>query len=262
MNRRERLENKLAKRLEWADSREQKANSAATASHNLIKDIPFGQPVLVGHHSERRHRRTLERSQNLMFKMVEHNAMAEHHKSKAEGIKRALDRSIFSDDENAIAEIEARIAKRETERERNNAINKIIRKKPKNEQTQEKVEQLKALGLSEGAALELFKPDFCGRIGIPSYVNQNLGGNIASDRKRIEHIKRQNATRERVQQSETGVLFEPCGERYVSITFAEKPDREVLTALKENCFRWNNPSWIGPVDRVPDCVKALQEGEA
>jgi hypothetical protein len=39
-------------------------------SDRLVEHIPPGQPILVGHHSERGHRRTLERSQNAAFKAV------------------------------------------------------------------------------------------------------------------------------------------------------------------------------------------------
>lgn len=40
-------------------------------SDRLVEHIPFGQPILVGHHSERAHRRTLERSQNKMFQSLD-----------------------------------------------------------------------------------------------------------------------------------------------------------------------------------------------
>lgn len=39
-------------------------------SDQLTEHIPPGQPILVGHHSERGHRRTLERAQNLAFAAV------------------------------------------------------------------------------------------------------------------------------------------------------------------------------------------------
>jgi hypothetical protein len=255
MTRRERLERKVEKRLEWADSRKAKAEAAHRTSDRLVEHIPFGQPILVGHHSERGHRRTLERSQNLMFKMVEHNAMADHHKSTAAGLICALDKSIFSDDADAIEAIEERIKKREAQRERNNAINKIIRKKPKNEATPEKIKALEALGMSEGIAIKLFEPDFCGRIGIPAYVNQNLGGNISTDRKRLEQLKRAAEIRAKAEETESGILIEKSN-GYAYITFTEKPEYDIRAALKAAGFRWNKASWVGPADSVPDCIEA------
>lgn len=45
-------------------------------SDRLVEHIPFGQPILVGHHSERGHRRTLERAQNAAFAAVARGAEA------------------------------------------------------------------------------------------------------------------------------------------------------------------------------------------
>lgn len=43
----------------------------------------MGQPILVGHHSEARHRRDLDRSWNLLGKSVELSDKAESHENKA-----------------------------------------------------------------------------------------------------------------------------------------------------------------------------------
>jgi hypothetical protein len=37
----------------------------------------------------------------------------------------------------------------------------------------------------------------------------------------------------------------------VRITFAEKPERAVLDALKAAGFRWGNGSWVGRRDAIP-----------
>ena len=71
MTRRERLERKLEKRLEWAEGRNRKANAAFDAAHRAVAGIPFGQPILVGHHSERRHRRDLARHDSAMSRGCE-----------------------------------------------------------------------------------------------------------------------------------------------------------------------------------------------
>ncbi|HAO14890.1 MAG TPA: hypothetical protein DDE71_04930, partial [Tenacibaculum sp.] len=39
--------------------------------------IPFGQPILVGHHSEKRHRRTIEKAHRAMDKCLEESKKAE-----------------------------------------------------------------------------------------------------------------------------------------------------------------------------------------
>lgn len=45
----------------WADNAGSKAASAFKTAHDIGSYIPFGQPILVGHHSEKRHRRDIDR---------------------------------------------------------------------------------------------------------------------------------------------------------------------------------------------------------
>lgn len=111
--RRERLERKIEKRAEWAEKAEARSTQRYNAARAATEHIPFGQPILVGHHSEGRHRAAIKRSDTNMRKACEESTLAKHHESKAEGLARQLDRSIFSDDENAIEAIEVRIAEHE-----------------------------------------------------------------------------------------------------------------------------------------------------
>lgn len=264
--RRERLERKLEKRREWAEGRREDAAERFERAHAATEHIPFGQPILVGHHSEKRHRAALARSDFNMSKGCESQAMAEHHESKADGLERQLDNSIFSDDDDALEQLAAKIKRLEAERERNNAINKIVRAKPKNEPTPDKLAQLVALFGEEvtdakmATAAKLFEPDFCGRIGIPSYVNQNLGGNIGRLKKRMEYITAQNERSAAASAAPGGVVIENAVPgQWCRVTFAEKPDRDILDALKAAGFRWGAGSWCGPTDGLPAAVLALSK---
>ena len=53
----------------------QRKQDAWDASRKATEGIPFGQPILVGHHSERRHRNAIERSRQLSAR-----GMNEYHK--------------------------------------------------------------------------------------------------------------------------------------------------------------------------------------
>ncbi|HEU0227253.1 MAG TPA: DUF3560 domain-containing protein [Arachidicoccus soli] len=46
--------------------------------------IPLGQPILVGHHSESRHRKVIERADNAMRKSIEEDKKAEDYRRRAE----------------------------------------------------------------------------------------------------------------------------------------------------------------------------------
>jgi len=259
---RERLERKAEKRMQWAESRKRKAEQDFNKAdlREEKSGIPLGQPILVGHHSEGAHRRVLERADSAMRRGFENEAMAKDHISKAAGIQDMLAGSIFSDDENAVEALEARIAENEAARERNNQINSIIRKAPRTQKTPEKIAALIELGLKLETAEKLFEKGFCSRIGIPSYVNQNLGGRIKADRDRLARVKIERDNKKLAQEAPNGVrIGKNCYGKHF-ITFAEKPSREILKALQEAGYRWYCGSWLGEKE-IPECVKALQRGE-
>lgn len=254
MTRRERLENKLEKRREWADKAEARSTALSNESHRMMSVIPMGQPILVGHHSEKRDRNYRNRAWNKMGKAVEAGKLAEHHEQCAAGIERALENSIFSDDDNAIEELEKRIAEREAERERMKLVNKLYKKAD--------AEGLKALGLDyESMKAKLAAAGgYWGKQPHLAYELSNLGGRIAADKKRIEAIKyRQNKAAE-AEAAPGGVLIKEHGE-YAVVTFAEKPDRSILNELKAAGFYWGSGSWSGKAASIPDSVKKLASPE-
>lgn len=59
MTRRERLERRAERRREWAESRDRKSAAAFESARKLTDGIPLGQPILVGHHSEKPEREIL-----------------------------------------------------------------------------------------------------------------------------------------------------------------------------------------------------------
>lgn len=255
MTRRERLERKVELRREWAEKRLAKAESSYARSNALVEHIPFGQPILIGHHSERTHRNTITKAQNAMRAAAESTTMAHHHESKAKGLESQLENTVFSDDPDAIEQLQSKIEAGERQRDVMKAANKIVRAKPKNELTEAKLAALKAIGINEANGRRLFEPDFCGRFGFPDYSITNLGANLRRMRDRIAQIKTRNARQEMSEQAEEGVLVE--GGVYVRITFAEKPDRDILNDLRGANFYWSNGSWNGLREAIPDSVREL-----
>jgi hypothetical protein len=93
---REQTEQRLTHRAERHEHRaerlEQESDAQYETSRRLVENIPFGQPILVGHHSERGHRRTLERSARAMDRSVAAERGSQEAARLAEGLKRALER--------------------------------------------------------------------------------------------------------------------------------------------------------------------------
>lgn len=250
MNRRERMEARAARREQWAESAKAKAAQKFSAADAAVEGIPFGQPILVGHHSEKRHRRALERCDANMRAGFERVGMAHRHEQVAETLRGNLDRSIFSDDENAIADLEARITEREAERERIKAYNASYRKgKPDDTLLSEEQRARYAAYYKSGP--------------FPAYVLSNLAGKIKADRDRITSLQRDAAHRQRVEDA-GGVLIVPYMTDRVQVTFAEKPSRDILTALRAAGFFWSGGSWNGALSKLPQAVADLASagGEA
>lgn len=92
---------KAEARADRMEAREEKATEESRRSiHNAIQMtqcIPMGQPILVGHHSEKRHRALLNRSDNAMRRGVEAGKKAEHYGRRAEAARDTADGSKFSD---------------------------------------------------------------------------------------------------------------------------------------------------------------------
>lgn len=134
----------------------QRARVASDAALQAVEHIPMGQPILVGHHSERKHRAALGRCDRAMRKSVEEHDKAAHYARKAAGVGKA---GVSSDDPAAIAKLEQKLAELEAKRE---AIKKHNREAKKR-----------------------------GKKAAPAYMLANLGTNIRRYRDRIKALAAQ-----------------------------------------------------------------------
>lgn len=244
MTYRERKEAKLEKRFDWAASRDAKSAAAFDRARTIADGIPLGQPILVSHHSERHARADQARIEGGMARGVESMQMAELHRSKAAGIQDQLDRSIYSDDPDAPERLTERIASLEAKRTAMKASNAAYKKGD--------AAWAACLGITtEQAAARRMAIEagysWC-RQPHPGYELTNLGANIRRLQERLKTIAAR-ANRTTLAEAGGGVLIE--GETWVRITFAEKPERATLDALKAAGFRWGGGHWIGERAKLP-----------
>ena len=250
MTRRERLTRKMEKREEWADKAAARSTAAFNAAHKIADGIPFGQPILVGHHSEKHARADQNRIHNAMGRGCERQQMAAHHTSVAGNLADALDRSIYSDDTDAVETLTTRIAEREAEREKMKTVNKLYRKGD--------AAGLAALGFNLESLRDRLKDAHSWeKQPYAAYELSNLGGRITADRKRLEQIKIRQQRSASADAAPNGVAFEKCDGGYCRVTFAEKPEREILDALKAAGFFWGSGSWAGKLEKLPRQVAEL-----
>lgn len=186
---RERREARAERLREWAAKRDTKAAAGFERAHDLAGVIPFGQPILAGHHSQGRDERYRARIAGTMDRACEDAAKAQSMSSRADGIESQLERSIYSDDVDAVERLEERLAVLEAERDRIKAYNASCRKAAKSggmgdQSLLDEKQRADILNLARVCAWQV------GAGGaFPGYALSNLSGNIKRNRDRLAELK-------------------------------------------------------------------------
>lgn len=84
------LEARAEKRRAWASANERKSNESWESSKEGRDFLVLAEPIKIGHHSETRHRKLIERNAKRMDKSVEYSKKAESHEWKASNIESKL----------------------------------------------------------------------------------------------------------------------------------------------------------------------------
>ena len=90
--RKERLGRKAERFKTFSEHAHESAEEHREKSDRAISGIPFGQPILIGHHSQRRHERALERSWDHADKAISEQKRADKWERRAEHAENLLDR--------------------------------------------------------------------------------------------------------------------------------------------------------------------------
>jgi len=239
-------------RLEAAADRADDRASEAFGKADLREEksgIPLGQPILVGHHSEKRHRAAIERSDKAMRRGVEEGKRAEQLRSKAASVGTG---GISSDDPEAVTKLKAKLAALEEAQANMKAANKIVRKWSKKGLTPEstgenfnayaaELAELKASFFTAVRARDLLAPQFgaSGPVGYPPYALTNNNATIKATKKRIETLEAASTaqTKRHIYQGVCEVV-ENTEENRLQFIFDGKPSAEVRAIMKSHGFRW------------------------
>jgi len=220
--RRARLEERAEKASTEARSHFKRADAIASM-------IPFGQPILVGHHSEKRHRADLARIRKGMEKGVAASKHAGELQRRAASVGTG---GVSSDDPEAVAKLKAKLARLEADVATMKSANAALRR--------EDHDVLVALGFTEAQIIKLREPDFAGRIGFPDYAFSNKGTEIRRIRARIQKLERQQGQQSKTYVLENGIrLVRNVEANRVQIITPNKPDETTRRELKSRGFRWS-----------------------
>ena len=226
--------------LQLAEQAKRESSAVWSEADKMAEAIPMGQPILVGHYSERADRAYRDRIDRKHHKAVELDNKAEYYRQKAESVGSG---GISGLDPDAVAKLEKELEKRIEEQEHMKAANRAVKMKD----IEKGNAKLREMGYTDSNISELRKPDFCGRIGYPDYMLQNNNASIRRIKERIAELKAQSENEMPEKETDLYRFFQADG-RY-QFVFDGKPDDDVRTILKSNGFKWSpsRSAWVRQV---------------
>jgi hypothetical protein len=244
-------------RIERFESRaaaaEVESNAAYNHSHEIISAIPTGQPILVGHHSEKHHRRDLDKADRLMHKSLEADEKANYYQGKAEAARK--NSAISSDDPDALNKLQDKLQQLQAAQERDKAMNAYYRKhktlKGFEGITDEEAEKADAELAEQDAS-----PYSTGKHPpVPSWVLSNRNGEIARLKQRLAKLQQVDEMEHVEIDFAGGTLLTNEEINRVQILFDEKPDEATREKLKTNGFRWSPREGAWQTQRTPQALR-------
>lgn len=228
----ERKEKKINYYKSKAEQKKKQAQDRFDKANEITRFIPPGQPILVGHHSEKKHRRAIAKIDVNMTKANSALRTAEYYEKKAKTIEE--NKAISSDDPEAIKKMKKKIAGLEEIKELMKAANKIW-KRNKTLEGWELPEKNKHL-LKEASwnIKESWE-----KKPFPPFSIKNLGANINRCKKRLKELQslEERTTSEREM---NGIkVVENADINRVQIFFPGIPEQETRSYMKSNGFRWS-----------------------
>ena len=216
---------------EKAEQARQESQQLSHESISMLEHIPPGQPILVGHHSERGHRRLLERSDRKMEKSIAASEKAAYYEHKAEAAER--NNTIFSDDPEALAKLTAKMESLQMAQTRMKQINAYYRKHGTCHGFH---------GLSDDQAEKLDDRVRNGysweKTPYPAYALSNNNQEIRRLKERIKQLTEARELGYQGWEFEGGKVVANAENNRLQIFFDEIPSSELRQELKGRGFRW------------------------
>jgi hypothetical protein len=227
---------KKARYIEIAEKLEAEAQRLYEYDRQQMELIPLGQPILVGHHSEGRHRAALKYSHKRLHKICELRNKAKRYRHKASVINHA----ISSDDDDALIKLKNKLSKLEANQEVMKKINAEYRKGGFDAITGI-TEEDKAYLKAKMQRFDWQKKPY------PSYSLSNNNAEIRRIKQRIAELEARNqeAPREAMQGNGYKVT-ENQEDNRIWFEFDEKPIPAICQIMKQHGFKWSpsRRAWV------------------
>ncbi|WP_298708806.1 DUF3560 domain-containing protein [uncultured Chitinophaga sp.] len=223
----ERKQRRIDYAKEQAAKNEQESTRRYEAAREISSFIPPGQPILVGHHSEKRHRRDLERIDNNMRKSIEATDKAAYYEDKAETIE--SNTAISSDNPDALALLKEKLERLTAMQDFMKQTNKFIKKN-------DKAAFLKLPGATEALWTELTSSTNRWDIGFPHYRLSNNNAVIRNTKQRIAQLEKLAALTTQEFTFKGVRVVQNVEANRIQLIFPGKPAEAVREALRHNGF--------------------------
>jgi len=247
----ERKEDRINYLAEKAVKAKKESNRHVQRSIDAGRGIEFGQPILVGHHSEKRHRAAIRKQDEAMQKAMAENDKSDYYQSRAEAA--AGNNSISGDDPEAVNKYKEKLAKLEAFQEYMKAINSYWRK-------HKTMKGYPGLVDSDAEQIdERMKTAYSWVQKSGPYESWRLSNNNAE----INRIKEKLKNLSQLDSMAAEIITFKGGEMRVSLDinrvqfiFDGKPSDEIRSLLKHNGFRWapSEGAWQRQRTRNAVCI--------
>lgn len=234
-------------RYEELAAKNDKASTAAFEQSRKMADvIPFGQPILVGHHSEQRDRRYRDSIWNKMGQGVKLAEKADHYRDKLDAMN--SNGAISSDDPDALAKLREKLADMEANQAEMKRVNAAIRKlRNADMSVEEKAQSIAdSTGTSAAIVAKVLVPSCFGTIGYEGFELSNNNANMKRVKARIKALEAQHQAIERSGKEEIVNEYPEINLKIVrsfvanriQLFFDGKPAADIRSRLKYHGFRW------------------------
>ena len=207
------------------------AELADKKAHAIMDSIPLGQPILLGHHSERHARSDAAKIDRNLYKAWDLSKEADELDRRARAAENNT--AIFSDNPAAGELLEEKLARLKKRREVMKAANRLVKKGDR--------AGLAELGYSERLIDQLFTPPYPnGSIGYPAFTIANLGATIRGVEKRLEEIEK-HAGDVTSEVMVGGVrIRDDVDENRIQVFYPNRPSDATITAFKRAGFHFSH----------------------
>ena len=206
-----------------ADKAAAKSAAAYETSHRITEHMT-GEPIKIGHHSEGRHRRDLEKSHNAMRTSINEDSKAENLRERAAAVGTG---GISSDDPDATDKLQAELVDLKAERIEMKRINAVHKRGGWEAVTADKGDEWATLMNRSGDRR-------------PHSDYTHIGASIRRLEQRVKHIAAENAIPKAKDIPCNGatIVDRPDLNR-ITVVFDEKPSGEVCKMMHSEGFRWS-----------------------